>query len=216
MKRDELKALGLTDEQVDKVMGIHGTDEAAHKAVLQARDEQITTLTTERDGLKTQVADRDKDITQLRKDAGDNETLKNQLAELQTKYETDTTKLQQTLDQQAREFAVESIFSGVQFTSAFAKKAAIAEFKAGNHEFKDGKFVGADGIIAQMKKDNPDAFKAEDDGKGGEGGKPKGEGGEGGKKPQFTNSLDKGGNGGGGNDNPFNFNFTAVRKTNGK
>lgn len=36
MKREDLRAIeGLTDEQINAIMRLHGQDEAAHQAVLQ-------------------------------------------------------------------------------------------------------------------------------------------------------------------------------------
>lgn len=206
MKREELRKLGLTDEQIDSVMNIHGDDMNAQKATINHLNEQISTLTTERDGLKTQVSDRDNDIAELKKSAGDNEALTKQLTDLQTRYDTETTDLKKRLDDQARNFAVEALFNGVEFTSAFAKKAAIAEFKAGNHEFKDGKFTSGPDIIKKMQTDNPDAFKIKEEKKGKD--DDPGTGGEK-KRPTFTQPNTSGGTGG---DNPFKFNFTGVRK----
>lgn len=210
MKREELRKLGLTDEQIDSVMNIHGDDMNAQKATIGTLNEQIATLTTERDGLKTQVSDRDKDIAELKKSAGDNEALTKQLTDLQTRYDTETADLKKSLDDQARNFAVEALFSGVEFTSAFAKKAAIAEFKAGNHEFKDGKFTGGSDIIKKMQTENPDAFKVKEANPD-----KKDEPGNGGDKklPTFTQPTTNAGNGG--DKNPFNFNFTGVRKVAG-
>lgn len=59
MKREELKGLGLSDEQVDKVMGIHGTDVNDLKG-------QVSQLTTERDALKQRAADSDKQLNELK------------------------------------------------------------------------------------------------------------------------------------------------------
>lgn len=209
MKRDELKALGLTDEQIDKVMNLHGADITSFRAQIQQKDEEITRLTTERDSQKTQLEQRDKDIADLQKKAGDNEALTAKITELQAKYDKDTADLHATLDEQARDHATDNLFASVKFTSSYAKKAAIAEFKAAKHEFKDGKFVGGEAILKQMQKDNPDAFVAEED----KGGADKG----GGNKPTFTKPLggDNGG-GNGGDKNPFHFGFTAVRSTNKK
>ena len=89
MKREDLRKLGLTDEQVDQVMSMNGDDVNAQKAIVAQRDETITALTTERDGLKEQVTARDKDIADLKKAAGDNESLNKQLSDLQTKYNDD-------------------------------------------------------------------------------------------------------------------------------
>lgn len=59
MKREELKGLGLSDEQVDKVMGIHGTDVNDLKG-------QVSQLTTERDTLKQRATDSDKQLNELK------------------------------------------------------------------------------------------------------------------------------------------------------
>ena len=159
MKREELKNLGLTDEQIKFVMDENGKDINAQKAIIEQKDQQITALTTERDGLKTQVADRDKDITDLKKQVGDNEDLNKRISDLQTKYDTDTKELQGKLDSQARSHAAEKFYGNVEFTSAFARKAAVDEFMAANLEFKDGAYVGADDFLKGQREKNPDAFK---------------------------------------------------------
>ncbi|GAK47062.1 scaffolding protein SbcC-like protein [Secundilactobacillus oryzae JCM 18671] len=48
MKRDQLKELGLTDEQIDKIMGQHGAD--VEKAKVTANDAE--SLKTEMTHLK--------------------------------------------------------------------------------------------------------------------------------------------------------------------
>lgn len=196
MKREELKKQGLTDEQIDYVMTENGKDVNAQKAIVEQKDQQITALTTERDGLKTQVADRDKDIEDLKKQSGNTDELNAKLTELQTKYDTDTQALQGKLDSQARTHAAERYFDKVEFSSAFAKKAAIAEFNSAGLEFKDGVFVGADDFLKKMKSENPDAFKVVEPPKDPD------------PKPQFTNPNPKPDPK---DTNPFSFGFTAVR-----
>lgn len=160
MKREELKNLGLTDDQIKFVMDENGKDINALKATIDQKDQQITALTTERDGLKTQVADRDKDIADLKKQSGNTDELNKKLTDLQTKYDTDTKDLQGKLDAQARSHAAEKFYGNVEFTSAFARKAAVDEFMAANLEFKDGAYVGADDFLKSQREKNPDAFKA--------------------------------------------------------
>ena len=46
MKREDLKNLGLTDEQIEKVMAEHGKD-------ITSLQEKVNGLTNERDGLKS-------------------------------------------------------------------------------------------------------------------------------------------------------------------
>ncbi|MEA4928502.1 MAG: phage scaffolding protein [Candidatus Limiplasma sp.] len=164
MKREELEKLGLTKEQIDAVIGINGADMEAHKATLRTREETISALTTERDGLKTQVADRDKDIASLKKSAGDNEALTKSLAELQTKYDGDTKTLQAKLEEQRYGYAAEQMFAGAPFASKLARKAAIEDFKAKGYKLaEDGRtFAEADGYLEQLKKDDPAAFLTEE------------------------------------------------------
>lgn len=206
MKREELEKLGLTKEQIDSVMAINGADVEAGKKTLASKDEQVAALTTERDGLKTQVSDRDKDIAALKKGAGDNETLSQQLNDLQAKYDTETTTLKKTLESQAIDHAAENLFSGFEFTSALAKKAALREFLAQNPEFKEGKFTDAESRVKKLREDYPDAFKPE---KTKEPESAPGAGVPAAPLPQFsrpvTNTNPK-------NDaNPFKFSFTPVR-----
>ena len=52
MKREELKELGLTDEQIDKVMSIHGQDVNTLKNDLSTAKATIKTKETEIDGMK--------------------------------------------------------------------------------------------------------------------------------------------------------------------
>lgn len=173
MKREFLKQLipGITDEQLNAVMNENGNDLNAMRATITQHETTIQTLTTERDGYKTQLSDRNKDIKALQEQAKGNEDLTKQLGELQTKYDTDTKALQKKLDDQAADHAIEAVFSGVQFASSLAKRAAIADFKAKGYKLgSDGKYAEADGYIAQLKKDDPAAFKTEstNDGKSGD------------------------------------------------
>ena len=64
MKKDELTALGLTDEQADKVLAINGRDIEKHKKA--AEDAKAETAT-----LQQQLSDRDKDLETLKAGAED-------------------------------------------------------------------------------------------------------------------------------------------------
>lgn len=45
MKREDLKAMGLPDEQINTIMDLHGAD-------IERQKTTVSTLTAERDGLK--------------------------------------------------------------------------------------------------------------------------------------------------------------------
>lgn len=60
MKRELLKELGLTDEQIDKIMAENGKD-------IEKLKSDIASMTGERDGLKTQLAEAGATIDGLKK-----------------------------------------------------------------------------------------------------------------------------------------------------
>ena len=76
MKREDLKTMGLTDDQIESVMMAYGKE-------LNPLKEQINSLTSERDSLKQQVVDRDGQLDDLRKNAGENDDLKATIKQLQ-------------------------------------------------------------------------------------------------------------------------------------
>ncbi|EAD1606236.1 scaffolding protein [Listeria monocytogenes] len=78
MQREYLKGLGLEDEVINKVMAENGKDITAAK-------QQLSEVEAERDGLKSQLTQRDKDIDDLKKDSGTSEELKKQIEDLQQK-----------------------------------------------------------------------------------------------------------------------------------
>lgn len=94
MNTEDLKKLGLNDEQVKEVMVLKGEAIKAEQAKQQATIDEIT---AERDSLNEQIAQRDTDIKALKKASGTNEELSSKLSELQTKYDADTKALSETL-----------------------------------------------------------------------------------------------------------------------
>ena len=220
MKREFVKATipNITDDQLDAIMNEHGKTTNALRSTITTHEATIQTLTTERDGYKGQVAERDKDIKTLRDEAKTNGDINQRLSDLQTKYNTDTKALQKKLDDQRNDHATERFFSGVEFTSTLAKNAAIADFRAKGFKLKDdGTYEGADTYLEQLKKENPAAFKAaeedkddkKDDGQGNPNGNPFGNGQQ--YRPRFTHQMTNGGKTGNGDDKAMPLNFHFVR-----
>ncbi|MVN68858.1 scaffolding protein, partial [Listeria monocytogenes] len=63
MERDFLKELGLEKETIDSIMVEHGKS-------IQNEKDKVTSAEAERDGLKSQLAQRDDDIEALKTDSG--------------------------------------------------------------------------------------------------------------------------------------------------
>lgn len=141
MKRDFLKNLDLgngahlSDDLVEQIMAEDG------KAKTEMQN-TITSLTTERDGLKTQLSDANAAI-QSYKDM-DIEGIKQSAADWETKYNTDTQALKDQLKGVQYAHAVENAVGGMRFTSESAKKAFVADLTAKQLPIQEGKLLGLD------------------------------------------------------------------------
>ena len=122
MTRKQLEDLGLSKEQVDSVMKINGDDIENAKS---SSATEIKNLQAEVDGLKTQVSDRDTQLENLRVSAGDNESLKKQIEDLQTENQTAKEKHESELTQLKVDFAVEKALTGAKAKNITAVKALL-------------------------------------------------------------------------------------------
>ena len=122
MTRKQLEEMGLSKEQVDSIIKINGDDIENAKA---ASATEISNLKTEVASLNTQVADRDKQLETLKSAAGDNDALKQQIADLQA----ENTKAKETheseMNQLKVDFAVEKALTGAKAKNIKAVKALL-------------------------------------------------------------------------------------------
>ena len=104
-----------------------------------------------------------KDLETLKAGAEDAEKVKQQLTDLQTKYNDETAKYQKQIADRDYADALETAFNDgkIEFTSKGAKAAACADFMATRCELKDGKLVGFEDRIKAMREKDPDSFRAE-------------------------------------------------------
>lgn len=138
MKREDIKALGISDENVDKIMALHGETVERQKST-------ITTLTTERDGLKTQLTDANGKL------AGYDPSWKDKAAQA----EKDANDKIAGMQYQA---AAAAAVSGIKFTSEGAKKAFLTDLTAKKLPLQDDKLLGLDDFVVGYKKTDPGMF----------------------------------------------------------
>ena len=143
MKRNQLKDLGLNEDQIKAVMDLNGEDINNAKSGNDA-------IVEENNALKAQIAERDKDLKNLRKNAKDNEELSNSYKELQTKYDKDTTDLSNKLSKIRLNSALDQalIKSNVRNTKAIKGFLDMDQIKLD----KDGNLTGLDDQISSIKK----------------------------------------------------------------
>lgn len=142
MKREELKALGLTDEQVDKVMASHGQ-------TVQSLNTNLATLQQSETDLKAQLASRDKDLSKLQKDNKDNEELSAQLKTLQANYKTLQDTSAANLVKLQRDSAISAFLSDSKVKNTKAVKALLDDEKI---VYKDGELTGVKEQIESLQK----------------------------------------------------------------
>lgn len=162
MKRDFLEGLDLGEgvklpkTAIDAIMAENGRD-------IEAKNNTITTLTTERDGLKTQLTTAN-DAIKSYKDM-DVEGIKTKATEWETKYNTDTQALKDQLDATNYGFSIKEAVAGITFTSESAKKTFIADLTAKKLPLQEGKLLGLEDFKKEYQTSDPGAFAPEGDDK---------------------------------------------------
>lgn len=142
MKKEDLIAMGLTDEQAQKVM-----DSLDGNFVTKSRFNEVN---EENKTLKKSVSDRDKQLEDLKKSSGDNAALQQQISDLQ-KANADQQKAHDAeLMQLKLDNAVELALSGAKAKNSKAVKAMLdmSKVKVG----EDGKLSGFDEQLEALKK----------------------------------------------------------------
>lgn len=101
MKREGLKNLGLTDEQIEKVMAEHGKD-------ITSLQEKVNGLTNERDGLKSQLDEWDQQLVDLQKNSKNVDDLNEQIKQLQSDNKKANEEWQNKLATQTKNFKIKT------------------------------------------------------------------------------------------------------------
>lgn len=169
MNREELKALGLTDEQIESVMKAHGS-------VVNTTKQDLSDVTSERDALKETVKDRDTQLDAL-KDIKPEE-LKQQIADLQAENETkDTEHAAAMKDVQLSNAIKLALANNVHDVDVAATLIDKEKLVVGN----DGTIVGLDEQVNSLKESKSYLFVQDTNPAGGPrifaGGNPSGGGG---------------------------------------
>lgn len=148
MKRDDLKALGLPDEQINSVMALHGQ-------TVNPLNTKISELEASEKNLQEQVAKRDEDLEKIQKDATTSEDLKQQIKDLQEENETAKTEWEKQLLEVQRNAALDTVLAGSKVKNAKALTALLDQEKI---TFKDGELTGLNEQIDALKESDPYLF----------------------------------------------------------
>lgn len=169
MKRSFLEELGLTKDVIDKIIDENGSDiENAKSAAAKKFDSERETLQGQIEDLKTQVTQRDADLSDIQKQltaANENADklaeAQKSLSSLQKKYETETKAWEAKNAQQAYEFAVREKANTLKFSSEAAKREFIRDAIAKDFKMEQNNLLGFDDYVNIYKESDPGAFAVE-------------------------------------------------------
>ena len=148
MNKEDLIAMGLTEEQAKKVM-----DSLDGNFVTKTRFNEIN---EENKTLKKSVSDRDKQLEDLKKSSGDNAALQQQISDLQKQNADQQKAHDEELAKLKLDNAVEIALSGAKAKNGKAVKAMLDMSKVKLGE--DGKLSGFDEQIEALKKSDAYMF----------------------------------------------------------
>jgi chromosome segregation ATPase len=149
MERKDLKAMELTDEQVEKIMTLHGKD-------INDLHGQIEGLNAEKKTLTDQVSQSSEQLEQLKADNKDNKELQEQLTSLEAANKQAKADAAETIQQANKNFQVEL---ALRDAHARESKAVLPYLKQDEIKYADGKLSGLDDQIKALKEDHDWLFE---------------------------------------------------------
>lgn len=149
MKTEDLKAQGLTDEQIQFVMAENGKD-------LKKFQKENETLTSERDNWKQKAETAEETLKKF--DGIDPEQMKSEVETWKQKAQDAEKDYQQKIYDRDFNDALKTAFDEIKFSSDAAKRAVMAEVREAGLKLNDGKILGLNDLIGQIKEKDASAF----------------------------------------------------------
>ena len=148
MNKEDLIAMGLTEEQAKKVM-----DSLDGNYVTKTRFNEVN---EENKTLKKSVSDRDKQLEDLKKSSGDNEELKKQIETLQQENANQKKARDAEMTQLRLDNAIDAALTAAGAKNIKAVRALIDTSKVKVGE--DGKLTGFDDLLSAVQKSDSYLF----------------------------------------------------------
>ncbi|HFC9361750.1 hypothetical protein CU025_2012 [Enterococcus faecium] len=142
MKREELKELGLTDEQIGSIMALHGVTVNELNSRVSTAEQQATQY-------QEQLEKNQNELNDFKANAKGNEDLTKQLEDLQSKFDETKTSSEQQIADLKKSSAID-----LALTQAGAKniKAAKALLDSESLELTDEGLKGLDDQLTALKE----------------------------------------------------------------
>ena len=149
MKTEELKAKGLTDEQISFVMAEHG------KGLTKLQNDNAA-LTAERDEWKGKAETAEGTLKNF--EGIDPQNIQKELDDWKTKYSDLEKKSKEEKEKRDFNEALKTALENVKFSSEAARKAIMAEISEAGLKTRDGKILGLNDLLDSIKAKDATAF----------------------------------------------------------
>lgn len=149
MKREFLKNMELTDEQINAIMAENGKD-------VNGLKEQVNSLTSEKEGLQSQLTDRDTQLKDLKGKVKDSEELTAEIDQLQKANKEAKEKYEADMAAQQKSFLIDKALTGAGARNA---KAVSSLLDLDSVEVKDGQLTGLDDQLKSLHESDGYLFK---------------------------------------------------------
>lgn len=178
MKTEFLKSLNLSQEVIDKIMAENGKDIAVEQKKAEKVIQERDSYKLKAESLETQVNDANTEIQKF-KDM-DIDGIKKAADEWKEKAEKAQADANKQISEMKFDYALSAALTGAKAKNAKAVKALL---DMDGLKFNDGKIVGLDEQLAQIKTDNDYLFESDEPAPEFVKGTNGGSGSVGGKKP---------------------------------
>lgn len=155
MKRDFLKELGLSDEQIEKIMAEHGRTVNYMKDELEKAKE----LEQQIEGLQEQLQQRDQQLEGLKAKATGNEELQQQIQQLQEQNKQLQQEYEQKMQKQSFDFALERALVQAKARNPKTVKALL---DTETIKLDGDKLLGLEEQLNKIKESDPYLFEEEE------------------------------------------------------
>jgi len=149
MKTENLKNVGLTDEQISFVMAENGKD--VNKA-----KKDFDTISSDRDNWKNQAEAAQNTLAKF--DGIDPEKIDSEIADWKKKAKDAEEMYTAKIREREFEDALKTELDNVKFSSEAAKRSVMIDIKAAGLKLIDGKILGLKDLLEQMKEKDASAF----------------------------------------------------------
>ena len=151
MKREQLKELGLSDEQIGSIMALHGQ-------TVNELNKSVATAEQERDQFKEQLTTNQTELDSLKESAKGNEELTQQLTDLQEKFDSAKTESETKLAEQQKDFAIKLALKEAQ---ALDEDIVLGQLDKDTIKVVDGKLQGFEEQLKGLQESKTFLFQQE-------------------------------------------------------